>query len=189
MLDGDAFAKRFGGETGDDPDFFKLTIKKYLNGSIGEDSVDFFLADYRFDNNDEDYLIRDWTWVDLTSLGDCDSLSFSLSSSDNGMFGMNTPAFFCIDNVTTEDVTTSITNIQADLDIIIYPNPASDVVRVECDCSDGDLRLIDSHGVVVKQARLQDGRIILGLGNAPSGVYYVQLISAKGAFTQALIKT
>jgi len=34
MRDGDAFAKRFGGETGDDPDFFKVTIKKYLEGAI-----------------------------------------------------------------------------------------------------------------------------------------------------------
>ena len=29
MLEGDAFAKKFGGEDGNDPDFFKLTIKEF----------------------------------------------------------------------------------------------------------------------------------------------------------------
>ncbi|MEL7532191.1 MAG: DUF4465 domain-containing protein [Bacteroidota bacterium] len=32
LLEGDMFAKKFGGETGDDPDFFLLTIKAYKDG-------------------------------------------------------------------------------------------------------------------------------------------------------------
>ena len=45
MQDGDFFAKKFGGLTGNDPDFFVLTIRAIRNGAITADSVDFYLAD------------------------------------------------------------------------------------------------------------------------------------------------
>ena len=37
--------------------------------------------------------------MDLGSLGRVDSLMFALESTDVGEWGMNTPAFFCIDNL------------------------------------------------------------------------------------------
>lgn len=101
MRDGDGFAKKFGGSTGNDPDFFLLTIKKWLHGTPGTDSVNFYLADFRSSNNAEDYIVNTWQWVDLSALGNIDSLQFTLTSSDVGSFGMNTPGFFCIDNFTT----------------------------------------------------------------------------------------
>ena len=100
MRDGDWFSKKFGGETGDDPDWFKLTITgKDRNGqTLG--SVEFYLADYRFTNNALDYIVSDWTWVDLSSLGpQVKTLHFTLSSSDTGEWGMNTPAYFALDNI------------------------------------------------------------------------------------------
>ena len=100
MRDGDMFAKKFGGSSGNDPDWFKLTITgKDESGAI-LGTVDFYLADYRFTNNALDYIIDDWTWVDLTTLGpDVKTLHFTLSSSDTGPWGMNTPAFFAMDNL------------------------------------------------------------------------------------------
>jgi len=99
MENGDMFAKKFGGDSGNDPDWFLLTIKGYINGVLKTDSVNFYLADYRFSEPELDYLVRTWRWVDLTALGEVDSLVFLLSSSDVGIYGMNTPAFFAIDNV------------------------------------------------------------------------------------------
>lgn len=99
MLNGDDFAKQFGGDTGDDPDFFLLTIRGFNSSSAEIGSVDFYLADYRFADNSEDYIIDSWTEVDLTSLGtEVAALQFNLSSSDNGDFGMNTPAYFAMDD-------------------------------------------------------------------------------------------
>lgn len=99
MRDGDAFAKKFGGATGDDPDWFLLTIegKDEGGGSVGE--VDFYLADFRFEDNSQDYIVQDWVEVDLSSLQGAASYQFTLSSSDNGDFGMNTPAFFALDHI------------------------------------------------------------------------------------------
>ncbi|MBN1359486.1 MAG: DUF4465 domain-containing protein [Sedimentisphaerales bacterium] len=99
MLYGSPYSKQFGGVTGDDGDWFKLTITG-LN-DLGEitGAVDFYLADCRFADNDQDYIVDSWTFVDLTSLGKVDALQFSLDSSDSGMFGMNTPGYFCIDSL------------------------------------------------------------------------------------------
>lgn len=101
MLNGDAFSKKFGGASGSDPDWFKLAIfGKDLSGST-TGTVDFYLADYRFADDSQDYVVDDWAWVDLTSLGtQVKSLEFELTSSDTGQFGMNTPAYFLVDNLT-----------------------------------------------------------------------------------------
>ena len=130
MLNGDMFTKKFGGETGDDPDYFLLTVKKYLGGELSTDSVDFYLADYRFEDNSQDYIVEEWTYLDLSSLGNADSLQFTLSSTDNGQFGMNTPAYFCIDNFTTADMVSNTEALPAG-SAAVFPNPATEAWLVD----------------------------------------------------------
>ncbi|MEM9364816.1 MAG: DUF4465 domain-containing protein [Planctomycetota bacterium] len=101
MLNGDAFAKKFGGESGDDEDFFRVTITGRDRDGESTGEIEVFLADYRFENADDDFILDDWLTIDLTGLADATSLSFALDSTDVGQFGMNTPAYFAIDNVTT----------------------------------------------------------------------------------------
>jgi hypothetical protein len=102
MRDGDSFAKKFGGASGNDADWFKLTITGYAGG-LPTGSVDFYLADYRFADNSQDYIVDQWTHVDFTTLGTVDQLRFSMSSTDNGTFGMNTPAYFAMDSITVPE--------------------------------------------------------------------------------------
>lgn len=99
MRDGDAFAKKFGGPTGTDQDWLLLRVIGWYNGALKQPVVDFYLADYRSPDSTQDYIVRDWRWLDLTALGNVDSIQFLLSSSDTGAFGMNTPAYFCIDQL------------------------------------------------------------------------------------------
>lgn len=98
MHDGDATATAFGGPTGNDPDWFKLTAtgKNASGQTVG--TAEFYLADYRFENNDDDYILNTWEWFDLSTLGAVHTISFSLSSSKNNSGGMITPAYFCIEN-------------------------------------------------------------------------------------------
>jgi len=128
MLNGDDFAKKFGGASGDDPDFLLLEIVGFADGD-SLNTVPFYLADYRFEDNTQDYIVQDWTTVDLYDLGQVDSVVFRLSSSDVGDFGMNTPAYFCMDNIdlSTMLATESIETISLN----VYPNPASDVLQIE----------------------------------------------------------
>jgi hypothetical protein len=104
MRDGDMFAKKFGGTNGADPDWFRLTVKGYSGGAMKSESVEFYLADFRNADNTQDYIVRDWQWVNLQALGNVDSLQFFLESTDTaGGFGMNNPAYFAIDNFITAD--------------------------------------------------------------------------------------
>ena len=112
MLNGDSFAKKFGGATGDDEDWFLLTIRGF-NGVSVTGTVDFHLADFRFSDNGLDYIVDDWTWVDLTGLGEVTSLEFALSSSDVGQWGMNTPAYFAMDNMVPEPASMALLAVGA----------------------------------------------------------------------------
>ncbi len=101
MRDGDAFAKRFGGETGSDPDFFKLIVEGIdaFGGSTG--TAELFLADFRFADSAEDYILDEWVFLDLSGLGAVRALRFGFESSDVGAFGINTPVYFAIDDLVT----------------------------------------------------------------------------------------
>lgn len=81
--------------------WFKLVIRGYQNNVQNADSIIFTLADYSVTGTP--VLVNTWQWADLTSLGNVDSLTFDLISSDAGSFGINTPAYFAIDNLTTLD--------------------------------------------------------------------------------------
>jgi hypothetical protein len=96
MRDGDSFAKKFGGANGTDPDFLSLDIEGRDAAGALTGTVTFDLADYR---GSDDFIVDDWTWVDLSSLGPVAALTFSLRSSDTGPFGINTPAYFAMDNL------------------------------------------------------------------------------------------
>ncbi|MBQ5548008.1 MAG: DUF4465 domain-containing protein, partial [Prevotella sp.] len=88
----------YGGTTGNDPDWFKVTAtgKNASGQTVG--TLDFYLADFRFANNEEDYVLNTWEWFDLSPLGDVATISFSLSSSRGSGYNMITPAYFCMDN-------------------------------------------------------------------------------------------
>jgi len=108
MRDGDQFAKKF---TNVDQDFFKLTIYS-IDGGLEQDSIVFVLADFTHQDSTEDYIVDEWKFVDLSSFGVVDSLMFSLSSSDIGDWGMNTPAYFALDDVKIGDTTFGFENLE-----------------------------------------------------------------------------
>ncbi|MGM9707925.1 MAG: DUF4465 domain-containing protein [Prevotella sp.] len=96
VLNGDPYS----GDAFTTGDWFKMTVTGY--GSNGEKTgdVETYLADYRSENAADHYYVKDWQWLDLSSLGTVKSISFTLSSSRTGDYGMNTPNYVCIDDVT-----------------------------------------------------------------------------------------
>jgi hypothetical protein len=100
MRDGDGqFAKKFGGASGSDPDYFLLTITGRDAADAITGSVEFALADYRFANDALDYIVADWVRVDLSGLGSVAALEFSLDSSDQSFGFLNTPSYFALDDL------------------------------------------------------------------------------------------
>lgn len=188
MLEGDAFAKKFGGLAGQDPDFFLLTIKAFLNGNITSDSVNFYLADYRFADNSQDYIIREWTWVDLSVLGPADSLSFQLSSTDVGQFGMNTPAFFCIDNIFASNPLNT-TTLDAAIPFDIYPNPTADYAWVSHPEDEVvDAFIFNTYGQLLQHSKIERGGGRLSLDRFPAGHYIVKIQGKRASSSKILTK-
>jgi hypothetical protein len=99
MRDGDGFAKKFGGASGTDPDYFLLTITGRDASNAITGSVEFALADYRFADDALDYIVTQWTFVDLSGLGSVAALEFSLDSSDQSFGFLNTPSYFALDDL------------------------------------------------------------------------------------------
>jgi hypothetical protein len=98
MRDGDSFTRKFGDVSGNAPDWLLLTIQGYAAGAL-TGSVDFYLADFSSADSAQDYIVKDWRFVDFSALGTVDEIRFSMSSSDSDpIYGMNTPSFFALDN-------------------------------------------------------------------------------------------
>ncbi len=104
MLNGDMFAKKFGGDSGNEPDWLLLTVTGKDNDGIVTGSADYYLADFRFEDNNQDYILNTWEYIDLTDLGIVKTLEFSLSSSDTSDWGMNTPSYFALDSIEYQPV-------------------------------------------------------------------------------------
>jgi len=136
MMNGDGFAKKF--TTGD---WFKLTIVgTHADGTTS--NVEFYLADLRDSDTTKHYILDTWKWVDLSSLGEVKSLRLDLSSSDSGQWGMNTPAYVCIDNLGAGkpagdvncDGFTTIADVTAIIDYLL----GGDVDPFDLDAADVD---------------------------------------------------
>ena len=100
ILNGDPYGFSQPFTTGD---YFVLTATGFANGAV-TGSTSLALADYRFSNPAQDYVLKDWTEFDLSPLGAATSIGFTYASSDVGAFGINTPTYFALDGVRTQAV-------------------------------------------------------------------------------------
>lgn len=188
MKNGDGFAKKFGGETGQDPDFLKVLVWGITEDNSTTDTVEFYLADYRFEDSSDDYIVDNWRWVDLTSLGKVKQVNFSMNSSDKGDFGINTPTYFCIDNVTIDISNTQgvdFTNKIAKIDV--YPNPATDIIKFNCDEND-IISLFDLNGKLIHKVTAKSSEEAINIETLKSGLYVVSIANGKGIGASKFIK-
>ncbi len=175
MRDGAAPAKKFGGATGNDPDWFLLTIKGYRGGALTTDSVNFYLADFRSSTGSSDYIVKTWEWVNLLPLGHVDSLQFHLSSSDTAGGNMNTPAYFCMDDFKTNETSVGV-NTAAVSVAKVYPNPAHNMLYVDvADKAVTNVAVADMSGKVVASYSVTGAQVAVNTAGLPAGVYVLQL--------------
>lgn len=104
LTHGDSYAKKFTAK-----DTLALIISGINNLYEELTSVTYYLAVDSVFN-------QAWTKVDLTPLGKCAALSFRMTSTDTGQWGMNTPAYFALDalTVSSESTTTALQQTNSD---------------------------------------------------------------------------
>jgi hypothetical protein len=194
IRDGDNFSRKFGDTTGTGsgttvpqgayPDYFKLLIRGYQQGVLKPDSVTFYLADYRGTN---DYIVDSWQFVNTAALGAVDSLVFTFRSSDMNAFGIKTPAFFAMDNVS---VSTPVTGLAAGIpagEIIAYPTVFTGSVNVNCTHPGFTAVLADASGRIVAELPAGSTRME-NLESLESGIYILRVHTASGISTMKLIR-
>jgi hypothetical protein len=172
IKNGDSFSKKFGGTSGNDPDWFKLQIKGYYD-SNETGTIEYYLADFRFINNQFDYIVKNWSNINLSSLGYINKLKFILSSSDTGQYGMNTPSMFCLDNILLI-FSLGLPN-HTYSKIITYPNPVVDKLYFSEEINQTQIYSIDERLVLSKYGKFND----IDLNNLNPGCYYVLLNNRK----------
>jgi hypothetical protein len=186
MLNGDGYAKKFGGENGTDPDWFKITFTgEDANGNI-TGSVDFYLADFRSDNPEDDYIVNEWKWVDLSDLGRVSKIHYTLESSDLGEYGINTPTFFCIDKMAVEAKQNAISENE-NIIVKIHPNPVDNVLFIEGIEQGGCTIQIYSMTGQLLHSELFTGAPIQTV-NWNAGLYLIRIHNGKQSQTVKIIK-
>jgi len=116
MLNGDQFDTLF---TTDSADYLLLSIYGWNNGVMDTTPVNFYLADYRQLDSTPNYIVHNWQWVSLLPLGNVDSLTFVVTGSRNDSYGLETPAYFALDNFETTNIATQYISMQYTADTLI----------------------------------------------------------------------
>ncbi len=92
-LHGDGFGRAF-----EEGDYFEL-IAHGVDADGNETTTSINLVEF---TNGELKALNDWTFFDLSSLGEVESVYFTMNSTDTGAYGMNTSAYFCMDKFQAE---------------------------------------------------------------------------------------
>ncbi|MEZ5174386.1 MAG: DUF4465 domain-containing protein [Bacteroidia bacterium] len=178
MRDGDGFAKKFGGMDGNDPDYFYVEFRAFYHGLPAGDSVQVFLADFRSADNSEDYILNEWTAVDLSPLGlntlDVDSVAYTFHSSDTGEFGINTPKYFCIDDLGFNASVNSTKELLQNR-ALLYPNPAHGFFCIKGkEAGTIKYSIFNYSGDIVQNGVAKNNEII-STSNLAQGAYFIEL--------------
>lgn len=190
MRDGDAYGKQFGSPNNADgdpdgtngEDWFRVSIIGFDMDTVATDTVVFYLADYRFADNNDDYILNTWETVDISSLGTVRFIEFELESSDNGDFGMNTPAYFAFDNLVYGSLGTSTLS---KVETTVYPNPATASINFKG--INGDVSIYGTTGQLVL-AGTTDGVQAFDISTLEAGTYFYAVNTAEGTATGKFIK-
>ena len=189
MKNGDSYSKKFGGADGNDPDWFKISIFGIDDNNNNTDTIDFYLADFRFDDNSKDYIVKDWKWADLSSLGEIKNLVFFLSSTDNGDYGMNTPSYFCLDNL--NGTHTGVKNFVANnnsVNVNVYPNPFRNSINIDGIKDVNQIYVTDISGKIVYNS---NGNFInnqIDLSSLTKGFYLMNIKTQNKIISKKIIK-
>jgi len=194
MRDGDDFGKQFGsiynaaGELDgtDGKDFFKLTIIGVDADDEVTGEVEVYLADYRSNDSLEHYILDTWQTVDLAALGSVTKILFELESSDVAPWGIWTPEYFALDDLTFFQSGVGISNTLAQ-HYVVYPNPAQDFVTIrQNDSQEFSVNLMHADGALIfENSPASEQRI--EVSTLPNGVYFLQMTSVSGTRTERIV--
>jgi len=188
---GDSFAHKFAAG-----DSLVLYVEGYL-GATYKGKVKYYLADFRGSST---IIVNTWKWMNLTSLGSVDKLVFSMATSDTGMYGPNTPMYFCVDEIklgvggtcgscaATSTVAPPVFSAnQADLKPVypaaVTPNPATAEIQIAAEAG-STIQITDWQGKNYYTSVTKEITETVVIASYPKGAYIVTV--TKDAVSQTI---
>ncbi|MGB0428805.1 MAG: T9SS type A sorting domain-containing protein [Flavobacteriales bacterium] len=117
-------------------------------------------------------------------------MRFKFSSSDNGAFGMNTPAYACIDNILFEEYFSLDEETQSAFNL--YPNPANTQLNVQLNQQDVEVKqaiITDVLGRTIAKYDLKSSEALsFDVSSLEKGQYFLILKNETEQFSQAFTK-
>jgi hypothetical protein len=190
MKEGSDWTKKFGGSDGTEPDYFKLMVWGRTPAGHFTDTIEYFLADFRFEDPNEDFIVKEWEWLDLASLGLVNVLNFSLESSDVGEYGMNTPAYFCLDDFTGAVPSFSSPVEKTQTELKVYPNPIRDELYIDVPQDTEQVVITNMSGkIFFRSDNPEPGTHRIGeVNRLPSGILIVYLNKGQDRLYKKVVK-
>lgn len=191
IKNGNGFSRKFGDTTGtyqgdtvaqgEVRDWFRVSVIGYQNGVKKNDSAVFYLADYRANGTINDYAVKNWQYVNCSSIGTVDSIQFVMSSSDTSGTWMNTPAFFAMDNFTTMS-TVGMEELESISNFNLYPNPTNGNINISYESTITNkltIALFDINGREISRSTQTNtagsNHLNVSTENLENGVYFIEL--------------
>jgi len=168
IINGDSFM----GTAFAEGDWFKLIFKgTKTDGTTTTKEI--YLADYRSANVSERFVVTDWKWYDLSSLGLITKLSVTVDGSRKNSGGLTIPAYFCMDKLGAESgISTGKTDL-CQSTIQVYPNPFSEYFIVKSDKAQ-PLKLFNISGQCLISVQVVEGINRIEVQSLPKGSYLIE---------------
>lgn len=146
-------------------------LKVIIHGTGVDDSdrqVEAVLASF---TNGDLTVSRGWKYVDLTPLGEVQDMWFSMSTTDVGNYGDNTPTYFALDKLQVRKAeSVEARALEAAANAIRYDRQQN-VVTI----SNGDFAaLYDTDGRLVMSSELSEGQRSFSIDHLDRGIYIVK---------------
>jgi len=88
-------------------DYLTVIINGYLDGNAVNNQIEFKLVDGTTP-------VTEWTYIDLSELGEVDEISFTMDGTKKNDYGLTTPTYFAMDNFGAEASTEAVENTFVD---------------------------------------------------------------------------
>lgn len=135
-------------------------------------TAQFYLADYRAEKPQDRLLNNRWEWFDLTPLGECAGIYFTVKSTDAGEYGDNTASYFAIDKLVAVPSIGSGINSPGTSVLSVIPNPTNDYVTINIS---GAVTIFNTNGVKIYENANYVSGAQISLSHVNSGIYFVRI--------------
>ncbi len=114
--------------------YLKMVAYGYDESGDTTGTSSIYLADKRNGNNIN---LKEWTYFNLASLGECSKIIIKLESNDDDGWGMNPPSYFCLDNFVI-NVSSGIPDLPMNISTLAATNISTNSATINGDFFEGN---------------------------------------------------